>query len=83
MRGLHPGLASRPQAGHGRQFCGWGRAGETLISTNPGARVCGVQGAAEGCGALLNELMRESSRVACEGRGVRVLAGTAEAPGVG
>lgn len=58
-RGLHPGLASRPQAGHGRQFCEWGRAGETLISTNPGARVCGVQGAAEGCGAPLNELMRE------------------------
>lgn len=54
-----------------------------MISTNPGARVCGVQGTAEGCGAPLNELMRVSFRVAREGRGARVLAGAAEAPGVG
>lgn len=83
-RGLRPGLVLRPQAGRERQFRGWGRVGETLISTNPGARVCGVQGAAEGCGATLNELMRASSQPALEGSGARVpAAGKTEALGAG
>lgn len=60
-----------------------GEGGETLISTNPGAFVCGVLGAAEGCGAPRNSLMRASSFLPREGRGGRVPVGEAEEPGAG
>lgn len=60
-----------------------GQGGETLISTNPRACVCEVPGAAEGCGAPLNSLMRASSFLLREGWGAGVLARQEEKPGAG
>ena len=53
------------------------------MSTNPRACVCEVPGAAEGCGAPLNSLMRASSFLLREGWGAGVLASQEEKPGAG